>query len=108
MHKVFARRLGRLIRYAEKNGIHVELTEVFRTAKEQAAYYAAGKSTKDGVYNLSKHQLGRAADLVVFKGNMPVWERCAEYEQLGAIWKQWGGRWGGDWQSLNDIYHFEV
>jgi len=41
-------------------------------------------------------------------GNMPIWERCAEYEQLGAIWKQWGGRWGGDWKSLNDIYHFEV
>ena len=108
MHHVFARKFGKLLKFAVASGIEVEVTCLFRNAEEQHQLYLKGNSTLDGFRQTSKHQQGRAGDLVIMRDGVPVWERNADYETLGIWWKAHGGRWGGDFKTLNDIYHFEV
>jgi len=98
---------------AEIHGIHFIPTSFLRTAEEQKKLYKAGKSLCDGYKKISKHQLGRAMDIVIIdENNNPVWEETLEYEILGDLWKKLGGTWGGDWYKegktkFNDQYHFE-
>lgn len=104
----FARDLGKLIDYAHDNDINILTYSLFRTADEQKKLFDAGKSNCDGTEKISKHQLGRAVDLVVMEDGKAVWDRNWKYEKLAEFWKGLGNRWGGDFKSLDDIYHFEV
>jgi peptidoglycan L-alanyl-D-glutamate endopeptidase CwlK len=100
-----------LIALARRAGINLRATSCYRTASQQAALYASGRSrpgpilTKlDGYRSLSKHQQRLAFDLDVVGMNRDDVPRWVWYE-LGRIWKAAGGRWGGDWA---DFGHFEV
>jgi len=104
----FGRDLGKLIDFAHDNDINIITYSLFRTVEDQKKLFESGKSHCDGVNNLSKHQLGRAVDLVIMENGKAVWERNWKYEKLGDFWKSLGNKWGGDWKTLNDIYHFEV
>lgn len=94
-----------------------------RTAEQQAALYAIGRTIEtdkkpvtncDGYVKKSKHQSWLAVDLVVVIDGLLIWERTEDYEKLGKLGKKFGLRWGGDWDSddiieptENDCYHFE-
>ena len=92
-----------------------------RIAAEQNDLFKAGFSTKDGYQKYSKHQLGRAVDLMPFVGGTSV-----ESEQLsniiaGVVFScaselnlniRWGGNWANDADprdnGFRDLYHFEL
>jgi len=126
------------------NGISFKykIIEGYRTAKVQRAYWHQGRSdiatvneyrkfaglyllteaenksaitNCDGDSTLSKHQSGRAVDIVpIVDGKIPwsVEKHRASWEQLGEIGKQAGFEWGGDWGKTAsklgwDCPHFE-
>jgi len=76
------------------------VTSVTRTRSEQnklyAAYLAGRSRFPAAAPGTSKHERGLAMDI---GGLQP-----AELRYLGAVWKRWGGRWGGDFR---DPIHFE-
>lgn len=108
-HEKFARMLGKLLAYAERQNIKVLMYWLWRSAEQQNEMFkAGGKTNCDGYKVLSNHQLGRAADIAVVVDGSIRWEMRPEYELLGRYWEGLGGTWGGRWKGLNDIYHFEV
>ncbi len=103
----FIKRLGHLIDFAVSQDIDVIFTAVYRTAEEQNKLYNEKKSLLDGYTKISNHQRWLAVDVVIVVDGQLVWDRVPEYERLGEFWTEHGGTWGGNWESLNDIYHFE-
>ena len=105
----FMQKFAQLVQFAKVYGIEFIITDFNRTASRQKELYDAGKSKCDGVNSRSKHQDWLAIDICIVKENdVLVWNRTADYEKLGKQWKVLGGIWGGDWESLNDIYHFQA
>ncbi len=104
----FFERFAQLTRFASDSNIHFLVTCFYRTAEEQLKMYHDNKSKCDGITNRSSHQDWLAIDIVIVDEYGTLrWGRNNEYEALGSEWKEMGGIWGGDWASLNDIYHFQ-
>jgi len=99
----FFQEICKLVIKLKQDGIYVMPFSFFRTAEWQKILRQQGKSRTLN----SKHLQWLAIDLVIVKNGEPVWERNAEYEYAGSLWKEQGHTWGGDWKGLNDIYHFE-
>lgn len=104
----FAEMIATLITHAKNSGIQVMPFSFYRTPEEQNRLYREGKSNADGYNFVSKHQLWRAMDLVIIENEECVWGAIPEYELLGQAWEHIGGRWGGRWSRLKDVYHFEL
>ena len=104
----FLLKLARLILFAESQGLELNCFSMYRTPEQQHQRFMDGKSFCDGYKKKSRHQMWRAADFCIIKNGDCVWERTPDYEKLGQFWKNLSGTWGGDWSSLNDIYHFEA
>ena len=102
----FMKLIGKLLCYADEQGIDVICYSFHRTQKQQDLLYEWGKSK----VRRSKHQDWLAMDLAVVKGGEVVWERIPEYDKLGEYWESLDPEcvWGGRWKSLEDIYHFEL
>lgn len=108
----FNRSLVRLMSFAQHClKIEVVLKHVLRSREEQARLVKKGASRTMN----SRHLLGLAADLVVFR-NLdddpelePDWN-IQSYQKLGTYWKSLGDDhvWGGDWPGLVDAGHFEI
>jgi len=104
----FIQRFAGLTQYAKMFSLEFIVTSFHRSLDQQQRLYAAGKSKCDGINKKSKHQDWLAIDICLIKDGECIWDRIAAYELLGARWKKLGGIWGGDWESLNDIYHFQA
>ena len=105
-------RLGReLLRRLAAEGLTFKVIQGRRTAQEQAALYAIGR-TKPGrkvTWTLkSRHITGRAIDIALFQGKNVVWE-SKHYNRAGEIGEQLGLVWGGRWKGgKTDRPHFEL
>lgn len=101
-----------LLNAAAKRGITLIVTSALRTYEQQNDLYAQGR-TKPGkiVTNApagySNHNFGLAFDVTIFEKGEPVWESPI-YQTVGAIGKNLGLMWGGDWASIDDEPHFEL
>lgn len=102
--------------------------EFHRTMNRQQELYALGRTKpgrivtyKDGIIEISNHQIWEAADCcLVFinpltGGYRWEWSRDPKYDEAGDLCREFGLRWGGDWDSDDeidstdfDIYHFEL
>lgn len=88
--------------------------EGLRTAAKQAEYFKKGTSKLDGVKKKSKHQLGKAVDIVPLINGKPEFRSWSPFypmaENVKAAAKRLGVKvtWGGDWKSFPDGPHFEV
>lgn len=97
-----------------KEGIHVILTQTLRTATEQQALYAQGRTKAGPVVThappgYSWHGFGRAYDLAIvsFEGDKtPANWYDGPWERVGALGEAAGMEWGGRWKHP-DIPHFE-
>jgi len=104
----FIQKFAQLTQFAKMFEIEFIIAEFHRTASRQKELYDAGKSQCDGFTHLSKHQSWLAIDLYVVKDGSLILTRKSQYEVLGKKWKELYGIWGGDWKSLNDIFHFQA
>jgi len=116
-YKKFNGMIALTIQYALMEGIPLRMGEAHRTLDQ------ARLNVKKGVSKTlnSKHRYSLAQDFWLHKpykgrpGKDIDWfkEKKAMYKKLGKFWKFLGGRWGalkkdgGDFNRLNDPYHFE-
>lgn len=98
----FTQRICVLLQQMYDEGEQPILDYVKRSVEEQQRLFAAGKSQKDGVYKLSKHQSGTAADIYFVKGKNLV-EPNKGHQYWHTIWCQMGGAPMIDW----DCGHYE-
>lgn len=86
-----------------------------RTAEEQAALYAKGRTKPGSVVtektgkpgDESKHQTGDAVDFAFLKDGQPSYGEKHPWDLLGTKAKEVGLEWGGDWTSLVDRPHVQ-
>jgi hypothetical protein len=95
----------KLIAHATEQGFVVTGGELLRTPEQQKIYVQTGRSkTLD-----SDHLKRRAIDLMFFKDGQLVWDKQV-LAPIGAFWealRPGKNRWGGNFQSIKDVPHFE-
>lgn len=104
---LFLRKFAALTSYAALIGVNFIVTTFYRSPEDQQKKFDEGTSKCDGYTKKSHHQNWLAIDIVLVVNHELEWNRTEDYELLGAFWRSLGGIWGGDWVSLNDIYHFQ-
>ena len=92
----------------KKAGVDIKFTSGFRSGEEQDKLYAQGRSSNGSrVTNAaagdSFHNYGLAFDVTPVKGQSE-----ATWAKIGAIGKQLGLTWGGDFKSIHDPCHFQL
>ena len=92
----------------KKAGVDIKFTSGFRSGEEQDKLYAQGRSSNGSrVTNAaagdSFHNYGLAFDVTPVKGQSE-----ATWAKIGAIGKQLGLTWGGDFKSIHDSCHFQL
>lgn len=103
----FTSNLASLLQYMENEGDAPIIDFVKRSPEEQLRLFKEGKSKCDGVKNVSKHQIGRAADLYLVdeSGQIIDWSKVPDKStKYHTFWTEMGGRMVIEW----DRGHFEV
>jgi len=113
----YATREANLMASMEALGHPIVRVSGTRTADQQAALYAKGRSAPGKVVteksgkpgDESLHQRGQATDYA-FKGpdGKPDYDPKLPWDTLGRMAKLHGFDWGGDWQDLKDLGHVQV
>ena len=95
---------------------HFFVTSGYRGEYEQNELYAKGRTTPgpkvtNARFGYSTHNFGLGIDVthdsdIAKAGLQPDWKE-SNYEGLGIVAKKHGLIWGGHWQSLKDLPHFE-
>ena len=93
-------------------GLPIQIGETFRSAAEQDALYAQGRTKPGSIVTNAKgssyssqHQWGIAADFYRADGKGAYNESGDYFKRVGEIAKQLGLAWGGDWKSIVDKPH---
>jgi hypothetical protein len=115
LHPELQKKLKQLVKQCEKEGLKIGISECLRTTKEQDDLYAQGR-TKPGtiVTNCmgktysSMHQWGVAFDFYRNDGKGAYNTSGKFFEKVGAIGRDLGLEWGGDWKSFRDMPHFQL
>ena len=113
---LFFQKLTKLIARALSGGIRLMPYWIHRTPAQQFELYQQGRTVVgkivtncDGYKKISPHQRWRAADLVIVgEDGRLIWNASARYELLGQMWKDLGGKHGGDFKGICDGGHFEL
>jgi peptidoglycan L-alanyl-D-glutamate endopeptidase CwlK len=117
-HPDLVNKIPRVMQAMAKAGHPIKLTSGLRTSKDQASFYAQGRTTPgrivtqcDGVTKRSNHQVQadgyhHAVDVVfVTKYGGVTWD--GPWEELGKVVEAEGLTWGGSW-ATPDRPHIEV
>jgi peptidoglycan L-alanyl-D-glutamate endopeptidase CwlK len=117
-HPELKARVQALIAALAQQGLELVLTQGVRSAAQQQALYAQGRSKPgkivtncDGVRKVSTHQpradgFGYAVDVAWRQGGIVTWE--GPWETLGQLATAHGLIWGGLWTSFPDRPHLEL
>jgi hypothetical protein len=104
-------------------GINIKISECVRTAAEQDAKYAQGRTAPGGVVTNAKgssyssmHQWGVACDFYLDmdidkdgkKSDDAYNDKLSMFTKVGKIGESLGLEWGGDWESITDKPHLQL
>ena len=112
LHPKLQQKIAELKQLCEKNGLHIGIGECLRTAAEQDALYAQGRTkpgnrvtnAKGSSYS-SQHQWGIAFDFYRNDGKGAYYNSDGFFQKTGSLAKSIGLGWGGDWKSPVDLPH---
>lgn len=94
-----------LLLAATELGLRPRVTSAGRTCQQQADIYEKGGGATHANLCRSWHVLGRAVDLYLEP------DEYASYAELGRLWEEmggiWGGRWTGQFGPQGDRFHYE-
>jgi len=90
----------------------VKIISGTRTYQEQAALFALGRTRPGKIVTKasagqSNHNFGIAWDVGLFKG-FDYLQQSPLYDAVGALGRDLGLEWGGDWDSFVDKPHFQL
>lgn len=112
----------------KKQGIDLLITCTYRTAADQDALYAQGRTAPGRIVTRAKggqsmHQYRVAFDVVPMRHGKLVWGLSGNgidddpsdddkddlelWQRVGAIGKSIGLEWAGDWKSFKEYPHFQ-
>ena len=86
----------------ETNNMILKVTEWNRHLETQQRYMAEGLTKTLN----SLHLQNLAVDFALIK-NGKFLNESEVYDMMGEYWQSIGGRWGGEFTTLKDYYHFE-
>ncbi len=106
---------NKLLAECKKQGLIVKLGECFRSAAEQDALYAQGRTKPGNIVTYARgssyssmHQWGVAFDVIRNDGKGAYNDSDGWFTKVGKIGKALGLEWGGDWSSPVDKPHFQL
>jgi len=117
LNPVVQLRARALLNAAKDAGIDLIITSTYRTAEQQAALYAQGR-TKPGVIvtnarpGESYHNWQCAFDVVPLRNGKPIWGTSGEdgmlWRKIGELGESVGLEWAGRWTGkLREMAHFQ-
>ena len=101
-----------LMRRAAAQGLSVVITGTYRTHEEQERLFAQGRTTPGKIVTNVRGGDSFHNHRVAFDFARNVRGREFDnsdnfFDRVGAIWRQMGGVWGGDWTRFVDRPHCE-
>jgi peptidoglycan L-alanyl-D-glutamate endopeptidase CwlK len=120
VHPQLIEAVKRILYAMNELGYHMVVTAGWRSAEDQAALYAKGRTLPgpivthaDGAVKTSNHQakadgFGHAVDLAFVVNGLPSWDESLPWRLYGEMAKSQGLVWGGDWTSIVDKPHIEL
>lgn len=93
--------------------LELQISDGFRTAKQQLKHYLNGASNADGTRNKSEHQKSSAIDFALYENGKLTWD-FPKYSTVANAFKRaasnlrYSIEWGGDWKKLKDGVHIEM
>jgi len=110
LHPVLVAKVNNMLSELKHSGLPFAVFETWRSPSNQQAVFDAGNS-KAKAWR-SWHQYGLAVDFVArpLVGSRHVWSWSPDHDwqTLGKIGIRHGLRWGGNFQSIVDMPHFEL
>lgn len=107
-----------LLEKCSEAGMDVLIYCTLRSASEQAALYASGRSVAGPIlthskpghsfHNPDKNGEAWAFDAVPMVGGKPQWSDAAALEKMGAIGEKCGLEWAGRWTVFREKVHFQA
>lgn len=122
-HPKLQEKAAALLSACRERNITVKIGETLRTAAEQDALYAQGRTAPGNIVTnargksySSMHQWGVAFDFYLDMdvdgdgkaGDDAYNNSTGLFEAVGALGKGLGLEWGGDWKSIKDRPHFQL
>lgn len=111
LHPAIREKARAFIKKAAEQGIFLRVTEAYRSFERSDELYAQGRTKPGSIVSNARggesyHNYGLAFDVVEMKDGKGLWEN-PNWPKIGALGKEFGFRWGGDFKSLQDLPHFE-
>lgn len=107
------RRVEAFLAAAKAAGIDLLVTSTYRDNASQNALYAQGRTAPGRIVTNAKagqswHNYRCAVDVVPLRNGKPVWDaKDPIWQQVGALGKQAGLEWAGDWKRFREYPHFQ-
>ena len=115
LHPTVQKHAEAFLKDAKNHGIVLKVTETLRTFERQSALYAQGKTpggqqVTNAKAGQSYHNYGLALDVVEIRDGKAIYNDSdnPRWDEIGAIGKNHGFTWGGDFKSIKDKPHFEM
>ncbi len=115
LHPKLKEKLQDFLSECEKHGLKVGIAETLRTAAEQDALYAKGRTQPGKIVTNAKgssyssmHQWGVAFDIYRNDGKGAYNTSDGFFEKAGKIGESIGLIWGGSWKGFADMPHFQL
>ncbi|MBQ0112242.1 MAG: M15 family metallopeptidase [Bacteroidales bacterium] len=123
LHPVLQMKAVELQELCKHNGIAIKYSECLRTAAEQDALYAKGRTAKGSIVTNAKgssyssmHQWGVAIDFYL---DMDIDRDGSKiddaynnsthlFEKVGKLAQSLGLEWGGSWKTIKDLPHVQL
>jgi peptidoglycan L-alanyl-D-glutamate endopeptidase CwlK len=101
-----------LIELCKKEKIDLIITSTFRDIESQNRLYAQGRTLKGKKVTNAKggqsyHNYRVAFDVVPVVAGKAVWNNNKLWKKIGGLGMSIGLEWGGSWQSIHDLPHFQ-
>jgi peptidoglycan L-alanyl-D-glutamate endopeptidase CwlK len=105
-------RANAFISACHAEGIDLLVTSTYRDHESQDALYAQGRTKPGKIVTKAKggqsfHNYRCAFDVVPVINGKPVWDDAELWKKIGALGKQAGLEWAGDWVSFKETPHFQ-
>lgn len=106
----------KFIARCKEEGIDLLITSTYRDKESQAALFAQGRTAPGKIVTNARagqsfHNYRVALDVVPLRNGKPVWNTANEdavlWKKLGAIGKECGLEWAGEWRTFKEFPHFQ-